>query len=78
MKFTFDIKDEYSLDALNAFCLHYSYEEFPRILDQEVKNPESKQAFAERILKEMFVAPYKTQIAQEAANERLDIINQDL
>lgn len=78
MKLAFTIKDEKAAEALSAFCLHHGYQQSIQSENGLIPNPESQEFYAEKVLREFFITPYKQKKAQEAVKEKLNIINQDL
>jgi len=67
MKFSFTIRDTKAMEALTLFCNAYGYKASVFQGGEIVPNPETRTEFAERILKEIFVGPFKKEAADRAA-----------
>lgn len=78
MKIAFTIKDLKAAEVLEAFCSANGYQ--PNILSEDglIPNPETMEFYAVKVLREVFITPYRQKKAQEAINERMAVVNQDL
>jgi hypothetical protein len=78
MKLAFTIKDDKATEVLEAFCAQHEYKPIINSPEGLIPNPESRDFYAEKVIREFFIAPYKQKKAQEAVNERMAMVNQDL
>lgn len=78
MRISFNVRDEKAEECLILFCRSYGYKDTVFSGDELVANPESRQDFATRTLREMFIGPFKRQRAEVAANSAINLADGEL
>lgn len=72
MQYKFNIKDSKDPEVCDDFCENEGYQAKIIVNEDLVDNPESKHDFAERILKEIFVAPFISKRRNQGAQSEGD------
>ncbi len=76
---TFNIPDAISVEILDAFCAANDYRN--TIVDangNDIPNPETKQQFAKRTLRQIYTGPFRNQKSIDAANNALEQVESQI
>ncbi len=73
--FTLNIPNSISGDVVDAFCSLYNYPTTVEVDGEQVANPESKVAFAKRMIREYVKNVYKAYKVQELETQRQGILD---